>query len=405
MRNVFSHFLSRMEPQKLRWFFAFSFQLLSFVFFLCPSYSLFLVVFYGLFLPSGLLMLLKEPPLWLNALALQMVYAFLAYSAMTLFFNVNSDPRWCLDLLAKTVLTALFLVLAFAFFKVSENTERYLRYTTWWTLIGSLASIGNYFGNHKEWLRLAPLAQAHNPILGANIYGLFSLFALYRLLKAPLRHEKVIAGLALTGSAMLIVLTQSKGPLIAVLFSYLLMAIIFLCKTRKYWMMALLLLALPLIATATMQAQMPQSPTKDRSYIENLAARGLSYRPQIWAYTLHKIAEHPLFGHGLGAPFEMFVAPGVAVRHPHNLYLATLYYTGIIGFLLEMGLFAIMIRAIAHDPNTEWKKLASVIVLYMMLSMASDVVRLVTSPKELMLLFWLPFSMVVARDAKGRNDS
>lgn len=73
---------------------------------------------------------------------------------------------------------------------------------------------------------------------------------------------------------------------------------------------------------------------------EIVLSRGASWRPEIWLATLDKIAEKPLFGHGLSNVVEPVAVYGdnghllETFRHPHSMWLSVTYSLGIAGVIL-----------------------------------------------------------------------
>src|SRR5690606_32380954 len=61
----------------------------------------------------------------------------------------------------------------------------------------------------------------------------------------------------------------------------------------------------------------------------SLTERGWSSRLDIWVLTLDQIGDRLLFGHGPVARLNR-----ATDNFPHNLFLSTLFYSGIVGFLM-----------------------------------------------------------------------
>lgn len=369
-----------------------AFYLLSFAFFLCPAYSVYLVVFYALLLPCGVVLLIQRRPVWLSHSTLLTVYLFLAYAAVTILPHFLKDPKWCTELMEKTVMTILFLWIAILFFLQDNTRARFWTISLLWIVPAALISLIKYVVWDYSEGRFEPLAQAHHPILGAIIYGLFGLFAFDRLVDAKKPKERLWYGGAVAIILLLVIVSQSKGPIIAVAISYTLLALL---RDK------IALILLPVIALmAVILSHFIQT-----DYIASIKERGASYRPQIWAYTWQQIKEKPIFGYGLAQKFSYTTEKGAVVPHPHSLYLATLYYTGIIGLILELLMMLALLRGIWRDPDKQWRKFALVLMLYLQLAMASDVVRLITGPKELQFIFWLPFAMFTARQIRREREN
>lgn len=79
---------------------------------------------------------------------------------------------------------------------------------------------------------------------------------------------------------------------------------------------------------------------------EFVLSRGSSWRPEIWMATINAISEAPLLGHGVAnkiTPVNVYDDSGQLLgtfRHPHNLPLSIAYYTGIVGLIFWVVLWA-----------------------------------------------------------------
>ena len=69
----------------------------------------------------------------------------------------------------------------------------------------------------------------------------------------------------------------------------------------------------------------------------------LSGRTYIWDGAVKAIGDNWLFGHGIQAP-DLLKETFVGFSHPHNVFLATLYYGGIIGLAMFLFSFYIAFR-------------------------------------------------------------
>jgi O-antigen ligase len=83
--------------------------------------------------------------------------------------------------------------------------------------------------------------------------------------------------------------------------------------------------------------------------INNYAGRGASLRPDIWVSYLDLALERPWIGHGLSQGPESIIlmreGDRKVIPHPHNIMLATLYFTGLVGLILFIASWA---SAIIH---------------------------------------------------------
>ena len=131
--------------------------------------------------------------------------------------------------------------------------------------------------------------------------------------------------------------------------------LVFLCFLR-WWRYLLLLpfavLILPVAlpgATARMLSGFDEiNVTGEEFTNEYIVTAG---RNRIWPYVISKIYESPVFGFGresmkrtgLHKTLEREVGAGEAVTHPHNAYLEVLLDSGLIGFVIIVGLHTIIL--------------------------------------------------------------
>ena len=147
-----------------------------------------------------------------------------------------------------------------------------------------------------------------------------------------LTRLSLTAGLALTGVAL--VMTQSRGALIAVLLA---LALLLLLRGRRgrLWLVGMLVVAsvaVVLLVTA------PSAPVVDEA-LDPVTA--LSGRPEIWQRALYAIRDHPLTGIGFDnltpivhARYPTFRMPDDSeIAHAHNIFFQVALDLGIPGLI------------------------------------------------------------------------
>ena len=362
------------------------------LFFLCPSYTLYLCYYYLIFIPvSGYRLWKKKAWQYNQNASIFLLYAILAYGVISLIPDIINSPAICLDMLKKTIFSLLFFMSAVDFFRDKSNENYFWKRSLHIVGLGAVLSLAVFFILHPQ-ERLLPLAQAHNIILGASVYGLYGLFMLNMFFTAQKKSKGIIFTF-FCAVLLLIVLTQSKGALISVFISYVALSVLQLRNQGRLYALMLMLVVFGIVWFLYVCGN-PEIV----SYVARFEQRGLSYRPQIWEYALHEIQNNIIFGHGLAATFYYRVDEYIEAGHSHSLYLAMLYNLGVIGFTLLILFFLRVIKNICCDKDVKWKNLALCVMLYLLLSISSDVARLISNPKELVMLIWLPLAWLIARD-------
>ena len=240
--------------------------------------------------------------------------------------------------------------------------------------VNAVVSIALFVGPDMLGRRLEGFGETRQAILGASIIGNCLVFALSRLL-AEHRHRWKL-GLAAALLFGFIVLTGSRGPLIAVLG-----ASVVLVGGRSWsWQLRAALLILLAAAALYLLA-----PGLIQHLIADLGERGTSYRPEIWRFTLARIAERPWFGWGLAAYLGMARFP-----FPHSLYLSALFYSGIVGFVLLMTLIVALTAGLLGKPGVADRRLLLALWVNALLSGVTDLGQVSNGPGPLWYIFWLP---------------
>ncbi len=231
--------------------------------------------------------------------------------------------------------------------------------------------------------RMGGWAETRHPILGASIIGVSVVLAVGMLLQRRLLYlssATIVAGLSF------IVLTGSRGPLIAIVLTIAFL----LAATRPRTLMAVAVSGVTAFLVTLWVAPDWISATRG-----DLLQRGWSNRLIIWKLSLNRIAERPLFGFGpsarIGRPGEDF---------PHDLFLSTLFYGGAVGLVLLLALFIFAARAAAREQDrvVRWTLLA--LLVHTVLSGITDLSVITKGPSPMWYIVWLPIVL-----ALGANRS
>lgn len=115
------------------------------------------------------------------------------------------------------------------------------------------------------------------------------------------------------------------------------------------------------------------------------AARGDSSRLAIWRMSWEAIKQRPLLGYG-----PTYLLPRIHNESfPHNLFLSTWIYTGVVGLALLM---ACMFSAVHHAwrATSSHRPLAIICLLYITLCGMTDLSQVARGPSLIWYIFWLP---------------
>lgn len=179
--------------------------------------------------------------------------------------------------------------------------------------------------NERIW-RLEAYGRSANPNIAGALYAVAALIFLY--------SKTRFKWLCLMLVTMIVFLTLSRGALIALIGS---LAITTLISNRRLILLLIPLAILPVIYPDIFQYMLE---------------RGTTGRTEIWSQAMTYLLQAPLFGHGAANSLAYEItAQGRTYNHTHNIYLATLNDTGLIGLTLLVCLLTLMLRRAYHLKN------------------------------------------------------
>jgi O-antigen ligase len=346
-----------------------------------PAYAL---VFYVAVLPCLAARLVAGPGPRVTPSA-AMALGLIGFSALTLVWGVDDGGRtWRF---AGSAAATLGFVLAML--TVMGDTAWRARLEAVLVAGGGLNaawSIAYALVTHPRNPRLHGWGVTSHPILGATVMAVAGLTALSWTLAPPAlgmsRRRRGLALLAALVMAAFILLTESRGPLLATSI-----AVLFLCAVSVWRVRAF-------GALAVFVAVWFALPKAARDHGEAvLVARGSSHRLEIWRYTLGLIRDRPVFGHGLAANLHLNV--GDDITFPHDMYLSLLFYSGLAGLLIFAGLAGLLTwRLWRGRGEAEWAWLAA-LWINMLVSGLTDIGQITKGPGPVWFIVWLPVGLLL----------
>ncbi len=348
-----------------------------------PAYSL---VFYALVLLPALaatadMPLLRQPGSMIGGL-------LILWSGLTLIWG-HDDGHRSMHFAIDSVMTMVFLAAMLGGLNTAEQRTRLATVLIWVGAGNAALSLvmGFAFPQHTD--RLHGWGATSHPILGASVMSVCYLTALNRTLTQRRLWGAHLA--AAVVMAFFVLMTESRGPLIAVSS-----ATLFLCVAGPWRWRALGTLA----GAVAVYRLLPQGLRDHQTAL--LVERGSSHRFEIWRHTLDEIFQRPITGHGLAANLDM---PG-GVTFPHDLYLSVLFYSGVVGFVLFVALagwvtWQLWRTRVAADTAVPGKNRADwlwLVALWMntLLCGLTDLGQITKGPGPLWFIFWLPVGLVLA---------
>lgn len=230
--------------------------------------------------------------------------------------------------------------------------------------------------------RLIGYGPLYNPLRSGHLFGAFLIIAAWCALLAPISAKsRALAALAALIIFAATVLTGSRAPLVALAVVAMLMTQ-GVASTRLRWRY------MTLIGAVTALLLM--------LFWTRLLDRGLSLRPEMWRLALNAAVQNPWLGVGLGGQFVATASNGVTYYDTHNIFLAALYYGGIFGLLLFLGLFGAAFQTAWRERNrSRLCALAAPLQIYGIVTLQVDGGSLIGRPNEFWVLYWLPIAITL----------
>lgn len=380
---VLNAFKSMITPK----FLAVSTALFLGLFFLVSSDRLHRNIYYLFVLLPFLAVLFRRPIIPVaRTRTLRFILLLFAFLFCSLFWSEGVDHEVVFNVLRKEVITVCFvLVVAWLW------QQRYQDYL----LIGLLAgaflgvwlSIYNFYvvDGHPWNARLEGIGRGEHAIKSPVMYGavLVTLFGSMSDKVFKNKNVKLWAYCAMVSYLMFIILSQTRGVLIATSAAFLFILVL----RKKHKQIAALAV---LVGLAIMYA-----------YTEGIFERMHTLhdaRWDIWAQSLAIWSKSPILGYGIYPEQVILLATGQSYPHPHNIFLSHLLYGGVVGLLLLLCLMA----SLFYSSLTLWREQLNILPLglfiYFLFVGLFDFSTLIRSADVEWVFFWWLVAIVVASE-------
>ena len=274
-------------------------------------------IFYGFLLISAFSFKLPNT----HDFLLKLVVVFLAINLISVTWSTNGDPEeyWRAIKVAPLIFMAL---LACQTIKIEKYLACYVysaAITALILIISNYSEIwGQYvLGTEGVW-RLTAYGRGANENIAGVLYAVAALILLH--LKLPLR------GLCLCLVMSVLFLTLSRGAILAFVLS---VGAVALISHKRILFAFIPLITLPIFLPNIF------------SYMIN---RGTTGRSEIWSQALDYFMQSPIIGHGAANALQYEVTDqGRVYNHAHNIYLATLNDTGLVGLIALLSIITLML--------------------------------------------------------------
>jgi O-Antigen ligase len=250
--------------------------------------------------------------------------------------------------------------------------------------------------------RLVGLGTIDNPNPSAFIYGFFSIVALNFARRHQAETLAYVYVAAFFVIVLYVILTQSNTALLAMTLAC---ALLYFVDQRhaKITLRAQLIGLVLSFAAATYLAWSLGLMNKGIDI-------GFMNRLPVWRYVLEQWHTAPVVGHG----FQRMILladdgkPSI-LNYAHSLFFSTLRDGGLVGLLLLLAVYFHALRSAIKMAAREHSALFLCLFMFGLICVLVDTDQIITRPRELWIILWLPLACLVAYEVgligKSRLDS
>lgn len=235
---------------------------------------------------------------------------------------------------------------------------------------------------------------ADNPIHSGFFVGLATLFAIHRFRLTTTGWRSLLFLLLAVGLALFVLLTKSRGAIVFLAISVILLICLVRPKSR------LRDVGLLLITTSALGAILAINP-------EMLLSRlgGGNIRMDILNEYAKLYLSSPVFGVGWSEDLGIVTQSGLAFSKPHNSFFHVLLVCGLAGFALftALTLYPLWFAACSRHDGTV---ILGLWFLFGSLYIAVDGRYPIRHPSAQWLYYWIPLYLLIGRmlEVKGKFD-
>lgn len=212
--------------------------------------------------------------------------------------------------------------------------------------------------------------------------GIFIAAMLMKEQKQPLYWIPILILLSM------MMLTQSRGPLISCAIAFLFTLHAKLLTPRNMTAAAILALIFAALLVFT--------PAGDLllGRFEALGTQS-GLRLSIWQHTLQEVASSIWLGRGFVFDLDFINYSGEHITTTHSVYLGALLKGGIVG-LITLGFVILCGLVFASKKYFKDKRYETALFIYALIFMSSQGMFIISNPRESWILFWLPLTIVIS---------
>ncbi|GMQ89532.1 MAG: O-antigen ligase family protein [Gammaproteobacteria bacterium] len=344
----------------------------------------------GLFAVKTVFRELRGNGLWYSILA------YLVYMLLTSFWSIDfSGKEFFIDSRLAVYIVMFLLVTILISARDQKLFENIIRLICISAGVAALISIALWYTKYPlPRPRLVGIGIIDNQNPSAFVYGFFAVLNLYYALRS--RNPWVRTAFSFLCIALLtfVYLTESNTGILATVTSVSLLLALYKHNHR-------LLVAASILGAVTAILYLLWS----LGLLSDPTDSGFSERLRVWQLVLNQWLEAPVFGNGYQSEILLTPSGGKDVANwAHNALLATLRDGGVTGLILHLLILATATRAALRLARKYGDPIYLILIVFGFICMTADTDLLITRPRELWIIFWLPLAMILARGQVSASD-
>ena len=337
----------------------------------------------GLFALKPALRVPVDPGLWYSVLA------YLVYMLLTSFWSIDfSGKEFFVDARLAAYIVMFLLVTILISAQDQKLFGNIIRLICISAGVAAFISIALWYTKYPlPRPRLIGIGIIDNPNPSAFVYGFFAILNVYFAFQS--RNPRVKATFFFLCIVLLafVYLTGSNTGILATATSVSLLLALYKHNHR-------LLVAGSVLGAGAAILYLFWS----LGLLSDPADPGFSQRLPIWNTVLNQWLDAPVFGNGYQSEFLLMPSGGKDVANwAHNALLATLRDGGAVGLILHLLVLATATLAASRLARKNGDPIYLILIVFGFICMTADTDLLITRPRELWIIFWLPLAMILAQ--------
>ncbi len=320
---------------------------------------------------------------------------FLTYYASSIVWTQNVEVT--LENYYDTVRYFLLLIVFIMITIYLSNKDKYFinKVIFWLSMsaaISAILSLIIFYNSHVITERVTGFNHyLRYTIIASTYFGFICICTIYAAIHSKMVWQKFIFYIITSIVLTFMLLSQSRGPLLSLIFALFLGLIL----DKRYKTVGIEI-AFIIICFILMKFS--------EIDINNYIYRGtIDYRFAIWQETLERIFKSLCFGEGFLTNLKINALNRLWC-HPHNIFLIILLKSGIIGILLFFNCLIISIIIAIRYFNRSKDFLFIILIIFSILASSSDLIILLGIPRKSWIIFWFPVAMLSAKELQMRGN-